>query len=97
MTLFGQDGFTLDDCLAVFLLKDAQDDCIVLFGIFCPVHFDAVFCSISLKIFQIGIQISEDIVFDFRSKFAQLFPFRDRMADFIPLIPDKPQGLIMPF
>ena len=58
MAFFRQDGFAFDDSRAVLLLETVQTNPIVFFSVRCPMDFYPVFFGISLKILQIGTQIS---------------------------------------
>ncbi len=96
MTFFGQHRLALDDALYAVLLKDLEDNPIVLFGIFGPMNNRSHGDCLSFKLFEILSQVCQGMRLDGGSHLSKRFPFGKRGCLAVSFLAHEPKGSIVP-
>ena len=68
---------------------------VVLGGVFCPVHVDAVRLGIRLELFQVFVEMDERMFLDGGRERPQFLPFGNAVHFPIALLPQVPEALVV--
>src|SRR3712207_5454994 len=94
--LFGKHRFALHKPLHLMSAQDIVNDPAILAGIFRPMNDSAICLGVLLKLHQKLVEMTVRIKFQLAGFVAQLFPFGNRLAYFIPFGANHPKSFVMP-
>ena len=93
---FRQHRLALDEMLHLMPVEDVIDNLAIFLGVFCPIDVCPIGKRVFLKLLQQLVQMAVAIHFQGTRRVAQLLPFGNFLAHFVPFGTNHPQRFIVP-
>ena len=95
VTLLGEHALALHHLFHLVAIQNVLHNAVVFIGILGPVHADAVFHGVGLKLLQIVGQMGGRVLLDLAGGLAQVFPFGQSLGHVVALLAHTEESLVV--